>query len=255
MSDTPALADVRACTFDVFGTVVDWRTSIVAALQKAALKANSQQGAEFDWPAFAQEWRDSYGQFTQSFVPGVTPWKDIDTHHKDSLIELLLKHNLDHVFSADEIEKLSKEWHYLQPWEDSAAGIKLLGSKVTTATLSNGNQSLLKDLNDFGKLGFQKFFSAEDFKAYKPNKAVYLGAVKELGLEPGQVAMVAAHLGDLYYARSNGLKTVYIERPAEEAHFKPGSKEYEDAKKWVDLWVSEGKGGILEAARRMGIKS
>lgn len=252
MSDKPALPEIRALTFDVFGTVVDWRSSITAALRKAAAK-DHRGTASIDWSAFAQAWRNSYGQFTRSFVPGVTPWKDIDTHHRDSLIELLSDHGLGGFFSADEIEKLSKEWHFLTPWDDSAQGIHLLGTKVTTATLSNGNQSLLKDLNEFGDLGFQRTFSAEDFKAYKPNKDVYLGAVNKLGLEPGQVAMVAAHLNDLKAARENGLRTVYVERRGEEA-WKPGSKEYEDAKTWVDIWVHEAEDGFLEVARKMGIK-
>ncbi|RKU45703.1 hypothetical protein DL546_006969 [Coniochaeta pulveracea] len=255
MAEKRALPEVRALTFDVFGTVVNWRSSITAALREAAAHDSRHRGqAAVDWSSFAQEWRDSYGQFTKSFEPGVTPWKDIDTHHRDSLVELLSDHGLGGFFSSDEIDKLSKQWHYLTPWDDSAEGIHALGSKYTTATLSNGNQSLLKDLNETGALGFQKIFSAEDFKAYKPNPATYLGAVEGLGLEPKQVAMVAAHLSDLAAARKYGLRTIYVERREEEA-WKPTSPEYQDAKTWVDIWVSEGEGGFLEVARRLGIKA
>ncbi|OIW28551.1 haloacid dehalogenase [Coniochaeta ligniaria NRRL 30616] len=264
----PALSEIRGLTFDVFGTVVDWRTSIVNALTQAAERKLAS--AEFsslaeqlqdrlravtdakEWPTFAQEWRSSYGRFTKGFVPGQTAWKDIDTHHRDSLIELLQQYGLSGVFSADEIEELSKAWHFLAPWPDSAKGLHALGEKVVTATLSNGNRSLLNDLNEFGGLGFREIISAEDFKAYKPNKQTYLGAVQRLGLEPGQVAMVAAHLGDLRAARGCGLRTVYVERPREE-DWQAGSQEYEDAKTWVDIWVKEDEEGFLDVARRMGI--
>lgn len=262
------LSEIRGLTFDVFGTVVDWRSSIVNALTQAAERKLAS--AEFsslaeplqtrlravtdgkEWPTFAQEWRWSYGRFTRGFVPGQTAWKDIDTHHRDSLVELLQQYGLSGVFSAGEIEELSKAWHFLTPWPDSAKGLHALGEKVVTATLSNGNRSLLNDLNESGGLGFRKIISAEDFKAYKPNEQVYLGAVKMLGLQPGQVAMVAAHLNDLKAARGCGLRTVYVERKREE-DWQVGSPEYDDAKTWVDVWIKEDEEGFLEVARRLGI--
>lgn len=267
MSDQ-ALSGVRALTFDVFGTVVDWRSSIIDALTQAAQRKLAS--AEFSslpeqlqarlrtvtdgqgWPAFAQEWRWSYGRFTKGFVPGQTAWKDIDTHHRDSLIELLEQYQLSGVFSSEEVEGLSKAWHFLRPWPDSAKGLDVLGERVVTATLSNGNRSLLNDLNEFGSLGFRKIISAEDFMAYKPSERVYLGAVQALGLEPGQVAMVAAHLDDLKAARGCGLRTVHVERNREE-DWEVGSQEYADAKRWVDIWVREEEEGFVEVARQMGI--
>lgn len=265
---SPALSGVRALTFDVFGTVVDWRSSIVNALTQTAerklaskdisslpeqlqkrLRTVTESG---EWPVFAQEWRRSYGRFTRGFVPGQTAWKDIDTHHRDSLVELLEQYQLGGVYSAQEVEELSKAWHYLTPWPDSARGIHALGTKLVTATLSNGNRSLLNDLNLFGGLGFRKIISAEEFRAYKPSEKVYLGAVSTLGLQPGQVAMVAAHLGDLQAARKCGFRTVYVERKREE-DWELGSQEYEDAKKWVDIWVKEEEEGFVEVARQLGI--
>lgn len=262
------LSAVRALTFDVFGTVVDWRSSIVDALTQAAQRKLASAGFSSlpeqlqtrlrdvtegqQWPVFAQQWRESYGRFTKGFLPGRTPWKDIDAHHRDSLVELLEQYQLGGVFYPDEVGKLSRAWHFLRPWPDSARGLHALGERLVTATLSNGNRSLLKDLNEFGGLGFSKIVSAEDFKAYKPSKQVYLGAVQALGLEPGQVAMVAAHLGDLQAARDCGLRTVYVERPREEA-WEVGSPEYEDAKRWVDIWVKEHEEGFVEVARQMGM--
>ncbi|KAL3302733.1 haloacid dehalogenase [Colletotrichum asianum] len=258
------LSNVKALTFDVFGTVVDWRSSVTDELtSRAAAKATSgalstadkDKLAAVDWPKFAQEWRNSYKNFVHSYIPGQTAWKDIDAHHRDSLVELLGTHHLEDVFSADEIRDLSLVWHRLRPWPDSAAGLQRLGSKFVTATLSNGNRTLLEDLDSFGGLGFRKILSGEDWKAYKPNPVVYDGAVEALlgkGGEKGDVAMVAAHLGDLYAARGRGMRTVYVERAREE-DWEVGSQKYEDAKGWVDVWVKVDEGGFEEVARRLGV--
>lgn len=142
-------------------------------------------------------------------------------------------------------------WHYLDPWTDSSAGLQKLGTKFITSTLSNGNQSLLRDLDKHGDLGFKKLQSSADFKAYKPHPSVYKGAAKAMGLEPGEVAMVAAHLSDLKAARGCGFKTIYVERKQEEDW--KHEQEYEDAKTWVEMWVTEEEDGLLEVARRFGI--
>jgi 2-haloacid dehalogenase len=206
-----------------------------------------------DWAQFAQEWRNSYSQFVKSFVPGETEWKDIDTHHYLSLIDLLKKWELEGLYTDTEVKELSLVWHYLDPWTDSSLGLQKLGTKFITSTLSNGNQSLLRDLAKHGNLGFRKLQSSADFKAYKPHPSVYKGASKAMGLEPGEVAMVAAHLDDLKAARDCGLRTIYVERKQEEA-WSPEEERYKDAQQWVDMWITEGEEGFLEAARRFGIK-
>lgn len=242
--------------------VVDWRSSVTDELVSLATKkaASSPASAaalgrlsEGDWGVFAQEWRDTYKVFTKSFVPGITPWKDIDTHHLDALRELLRSKQLDHVYSEEEIIHLSLVWHRLRPWQDSAPGISKLGGRYITSTLSNGNRTLLQDLDTFGSLGFHKLISAEDFRRYKPHPDVYLGAVRELGLEnPGEVALVAAHLSDLEGAKKVGMRTVYVERPAEEDWQKHEAR-YEEARQWVDVWVAEGGKGFLDVAETLGI--
>jgi 2-haloacid dehalogenase len=258
----------KGLTFDVFGTVVDWRKTVTSALiQNAAAKTSSSSRSadlspevrtqlsrltDQDWGQFAQEWRDSYKRFVRGFVPGETEWIDIDTHHHLALIDLLKKWKLENLYTKEEVEDLSLVWHYLDPWVDSSSGIHKLGTKFITSTLSNGNQSLLKDLDKHGNLGFKKLQSSGDFKAYKPHPRAYLGAVKVLGFEPEEVAMVAAHLGDLKAARSNGLRTIYVERKREE-DWGPDQKEYQDAKTWVDMWVTEEQDGFLEVARRFSI--
>jgi 2-haloacid dehalogenase len=259
--------NVKALAFDVFGTVVDWRSSVTSELAslaqaksssaKSASSSRQQQAlarlASEDWGAFAQAWRNTYKEFVRGFVPGETPWRDIDTHHLMALRGLLRERGLDDVYSEAELLHLSHVWHRLTPWDDSAAGLARLGQRYVTATLSNGNKTLLKDLDDSGPLGFQKIISAEDFKAYKPHPDVYLGAVRELGLEqPGDVALVAAHLSDLWAAKQVGLRTVYVERPREE-DWQPDEERYRQAREWVDIWVSEGAGGFNAVAEALGI--
>ncbi|PNY23666.1 Uncharacterized protein TCAP_06391 [Tolypocladium capitatum] len=258
-----ALSRVKALTFDVFGTVVDWRTSVTEELalrahrKRAAadlpppLRSSLERLAHEDWARFAQAWRDSYGAFTRSFDPSRDAWKTVDEHYGDSLANLLRVWGLDALYTDAEVESLSLVWHRLRPWPDAADGLSALADGgLTTATLSNGNVALLRDLDEFGSLGFHRLLSAETFRAYKPNPATYLGAARELGLEPSEVAMVAAHLGDLQAARSCGLRTIYVERPREEAWSKDDDK-YQQAREWVDLWIPEQEDGFVSLARRL----
>lgn len=280
------LKGIKALTFDVFGTVVDWRRPVEAALsaalrppsingllqrrrsattedeaaERAEAEARARSLSDADVAALAQEWRNSYKRFTRGFRPGVDKWKDVDAHHYDSVVALLKTHGLwgvldpgDDEDGGDAVRELSLVWHELTPWPDSAAGLRALGDDglgLVTATLSNGNHTLLADLDAHGGLGFSTLLSAEDFGAYKPDPRVYLGAAERLGVEPGEVAMVAAHLNDLDAARRLGLRTVYVEREREE-DWEVGSERYEAARGWVDLWVGLGEGGFVEVARRL----
>ncbi|TVY29596.1 (S)-2-haloacid dehalogenase 4A [Lachnellula hyalina] len=249
--------------------LVDWRKTVTSTLVHSAANkiSSSSRSANLspevrtrlstltdkDWAQFAQEWRNSYKKFTKGFVPGETEWLDIDTHHHLALIDLLKSWQLEGMYTEDEVEELSLIWHYLDPWTDSSAGLHKLGSKFITSTLSNGNQSLLKDLNQHGNLGFRMLQSSGDFKAYKPHPSVYLGAAKAMGVQPVNVAMVAAHLDDLKAARRLGFKTIYVERKQEE-DWTSDQEEYKDAKTWVDMWVTEEEDGFIEVARRFGIE-
>jgi 2-haloacid dehalogenase len=258
---------VKALTFDVFGTCVDWRSTAIRTLEDAAKqKLNSPEAAGLsedvlklakrlssdDWGRFAQEWRNEYKIFCLGFEPGKSVWKDVDTHHHDSLVELLQRWNLTGLYSDEEVKELSLLWHRLQPWQDSSEGLKKLGTKFVTSTLSNGNPELLKDLDANGDLGFHEFLSAANFGVYKPDPKVYLGAAESLGVRPDEIAMVACHLGDLNAARSHGMRTIYVERSLEE-DWDEDEARYKNAKEWVDIWVPENSGGLVEVARRLGI--
>ena len=221
------LSNIKALTFDVFGTVVNWRGSVTEELTLRAfrklstdlpddIKARLQSLTEDDWGRFAHEWHKSYGDFTHSFNPDEDQWKPVGQHFRDSLVSLLEEWGLQSVYSESEIESLSLVWHRLEPWSDSASGMEELNKTFKTSSLTNGNIDLLRDLNDFGSLGFQHLLCAETFHAYKPNPKTYLGAVRELGCKPEEVAMVAAHLADLAAAKGCGLRTVYVEREQEE---------------------------------------
>lgn len=257
----PRFGETKILMFDMFGTVVDWRSSVTRELiargqEKARSPENYSEDlhrrleglTEDDWATFAQQWRDSYGKFTQSFIPDETEPKDIDTHHHDSLIELLQTWGIKEAFSDGEIKDLSLIWHRLAPWEDSSEGLGLLNTKYETSTLSNGNLELLQDLNQFGMLGFQHLVSSWMFKAYKPHPSVYLGAAQKMGFQPKECALVAAHLGDLRAAKNLGFRAIYVERPREEEY--PATA-IEEARQWVDMWIPEGAGGFVEVGRRL----
>jgi len=247
----------KALMFDVFGTCVDWRTTVTKSLvgaYEAKLKLDGRSGlsapslGEEQWGQFAQQWRNSYYTFcrTLSSNPDI-PFTTVDEHHRLALGVLLREWGLDGFYTDLEISELSLVWHRLDPWSDSSEGIKKLSDMFTTSTLSNGNTSLLKDLACYADLPFAHVFCAEDFKTYKPNPKVYLGACGALGLEPGQCMMVACHLSDLDAAMNLGYSVAYIERPGEEAWDDVRVHEMKASGK-IDVWVSSGEGGLVALA-------
>ncbi|KAM0717931.1 hypothetical protein Q7P37_006263 [Cladosporium fusiforme] len=240
----------KALFFDVFGTCVDWRKTVTEALIEAASKAGDTKMSPSDWAAFAQEWRTSYLTFTRAVAADPNlGWKTVDQHHLDSLHELLASHGLADLWPQHIVEDLSLIWHRLAPWPDTNAGLQALNDLgIQTATLTNGNLTLIGNMAAHAKMPFQHILSAEMFNSYKPNPAVYLGAADKLGLEPGECGMVAAHLGDLEAAQKCGLATVYVERPQEEREGHLREKEG-----LVDVWVGMQEGGFVEAARRLAV--
>ncbi|KAJ5543002.1 Haloacid dehalogenase type II [Penicillium sp. DV-2018c] len=256
----------RMLFFDVFGTVAPWRTSITEELSTAAQQAVNDPRNELpaevrdratamtiqDWLEVAIEWRRSYSVFTQTFDPS-TEFLSVDQHHYKALQDLLRQRGLDGLFTDEKRWDLAFAWHRLTPWIDSSPGLELLNRQFTTATLSNGNVSLLEDLQKVGSLPFKHLVSAENFAAYKPSPLVYNGAAKKFGLEPDQCGLVAAHLGDLKAARSCGFQTIYVERELEEGWSKEEAEKAK-AEGWVDMWVDSQSPGFLEVARRFGIE-
>ncbi|MDQ6640805.1 MAG: haloacid dehalogenase type II [Pseudomonadota bacterium] len=205
---------VRALVFDVFGTVVDWRGTIIREGEALA----AAKGWHVDWPAFADAWRAGYQpamrRAMQSAPTGEVAWANIDLLHRAILDTLLPRFGLDRLAEEERV-RLNLVWHRLDPWPDVVPGLLHLKACLPIATLSNGNVSLLVDMARHAKLPWDCVLSAELFRRYKPDPAVYLGAAALLGVAPGELLMVAAHPSDLAAAHGAGLKTAYVERPLE----------------------------------------
>jgi 2-haloacid dehalogenase len=201
---------LRALTFDVFGTVVDWRGSIA----REATVAAAPHGMQIDAPAFADRWRAGYRPAMDRVRKGELPWMNIDTLHRRILNEMLPQFGMD-ALSERERDHLNRAWHRLDPWPDSVAGLTRLKAKFVIATLSNGNVALLTNMAKHAGLPWDCILSAELFHHYKPDRESYLGAAAMLGVEPGETMMVAAHEDDLVAARAAGLRTAFVRRPLE----------------------------------------
>ena len=209
-----AQSDVRASTnalvFDVFGTVVDWRGSIIREGQLLG----KRKGIDVDWVAFADAWRGGYQPAMQRVRSGQLPWMNIDGLNRLILNDLIRQFDIMGL-TEEEIDHFNRAWHRLWPWPDSVGGLHRLSSGYIVSTLSNGNVSLLTNMAKYAGLPWNCILSAELFGHYKPDPEVYLGAAKLLGPAPAQVMMVAAHVDDLKAAKKLGLKTALVTRPLE----------------------------------------
>ena len=202
---------VGALTFDVFGTVVDWRGSII----REGERLGAAHGITADWERFADKWRGGYGPSMQRVRSGELPWTKIDVLHRMILDELLEEFGITGL-SEEEIDHFNRAWHRLDAWPDSANGLSRLGKLFVTATLSNGNVALMTNMAKNAGLPWDCILGAELARHYKPEPESYLTAAELLGLEPRQVMMVAAHQGDLLAAGKAGLRMAFVPRPMEQ---------------------------------------
>lgn len=201
---------VKALVFDVFGTVVDWRGSIVREGEQWAREKNLQ----IDWGNFADRWRAGYGPSMEKVRKGELPWTKLDDLHRMILDQLLVEFKITGL-TEEEKEHWTNVWHRLRPWPDAVEGLTRLKKNHIIATLSNGNVSLLVEMAKFAGLPWDMVFGADLFHHYKPDHEVYLGAVELLSMKPSEVMMTAAHPGDLKAAQACGLRTGYVPRPQE----------------------------------------
>lgn len=204
------LDSVKALAFDVFGTVVDWRGSII----REGESWSRARGLKIEWAQFADRWRAAYRPAMDKVRQGKLPWTKLDDLHRRVFDELLVEFKLGALTEAEK-DQWNRVWHRLVPWPDSVAGLARLKTKFIIATLSNGNVSLLVEMAKHSGLPWDAVLSAELFRHYKPDPETYLGAAELLGCRPGEVAMVAAHADDLRAARACGLKTAFVHRPLE----------------------------------------
>lgn len=201
---------IKALVFDIFGTVVDWRASIIR--EGEALSA--AKGLRLDWPAFADAWRAGYQPAMQRARSGEIAWTNIDGLHRVILDELIPRFGLG-ALTEDERDRLNRVWHRLDPWPDAVAGLTRLKSRYVISTLSNGNIALLVNMAKRAGLPWDCVLSAEIMKHYKPDPQVYQGAAQLLGFAFDEVLMVAAHPSDLRGAARAGLRTALVHRPLE----------------------------------------
>jgi 2-haloacid dehalogenase len=199
----------QALAFDVFGTVVDWRSSIIRELEAFGRKHGLQQ----DWSSFADKWRAGYVPAMDRVRRGDLPWMKIDDLHRMILDGLL--HAAGISVGDDEVDYLNRSWHRLDPWPDTVHGLTRLKERFLITTLSNGNVSLLTNMAKRAGLPWDCVISAELFHHYKPDPQAYLGCAELLDVPPDHMMLVAAHPDDLRAARVAGLMTGYVARPLE----------------------------------------
>ncbi|MAW27462.1 MAG: haloacid dehalogenase type II [Gammaproteobacteria bacterium] len=196
--------NLRVLAFDVFGTVVDWFDSV---------RTEVNRRMDVDAAAFASDWRAGYAPAIAAVTRGDLDWTLIDDLHRMILDDLLSQYGV--TMTEPDRYSLNRIWHFLDPWPDSAAGLRALRPAYTLCTLSNGNLGLLTDLVRHSDLAFDCLLSAEIFRKYKPDPETYFGVARTFDVSPSQVMLVAAHHNDLAAARECGLMTAYIERPEE----------------------------------------
>lgn len=209
--------EIKALLFDVFGTLVDWRTSIV----REARAILSPLGATLDWEAFADAWRGQYQPAMDEVRSGRLPFSTLDVLHRRNLDAILPAFGLGRVDEATRAN-LNLAWHRLDAWPDATAGLARLRTRFRIAPCSNGNISIMVDLARRNGFQWDAILGAEIARDYKPEPVVYLSSAAALGCRPEETMMVAAHSYDLAASAALGLRTAFIARPDE---FGPGKGE------------------------------
>jgi 2-haloacid dehalogenase len=207
----PVKPQPKALVFDVFGTCVDWRSSIAREGEELGRRLGA---ISVDWLAFADAWRAQYQPQMETVRSGQRPWATLDVLHHEALATVLPVFGLSELSDADR-DELTRAWHRLDPWPDVVDGLARLKSRYIIAPNSNGNIALLVNMAKRAGLPWDAILGAEIARAYKPRPEVYLRCAEALGLEPAAVMMVAAHNSDLVTAAECGLQTAFVPRPAE----------------------------------------
>lgn len=206
----PTRPPVRALFFDVFGTLVDWRTSIAREGENLL----GPLGHSCDWHAFADAWRTEYQPAMEEIRSGRIPFCKLDLLHRQNLERILPRFKITGL-PDDALADLNLAWHRLDAWPDSASGLARLRTKFLVAPVSNGNISLMADLARRNGFPWDAILGAEIAGDFKPKPRVYLAACEAFDLAPAECMMVAAHSSDLAAAAECGLRTAHIARPNE----------------------------------------
>jgi 2-haloacid dehalogenase len=210
------IPNVKALFFDVFGTLVDWRTGI-AREAEIILKP---LGIATDWIEFADAWRDQYQPAMEEVRSGRSPYVKLDVIHRRMLQRIIPRFGLE-MLEETAVDRLTLAWHRLDAWKDVPVGLTRLRKRFRIAPVSNGNIALMTDLARRNDIHWDAILGADIARDFKPKPAVYLSAAEAFGLQPGECMMCAAHSSDLKAAAGNGLRTAFIARPQE----RPGVSE------------------------------
>jgi 2-haloacid dehalogenase len=199
-----------AIVFDTFGTVVDWRGSLIAELTAFG----RERGISADWTALVDAWRGAYHPSMDRVRKGEQPWTTLDNLHRASLDRLVAEFGIKGLSEAD-LKHINLGWHRLKPWPDAVPGLTRLKRKFIIGPLSNGNVALLTKMAKNAGIPWDVVFGSDLFGHFKPDPETYFGVAKLLDLEPGEVMLGAAHNNDLANARKCGLMTGFFARPTE----------------------------------------
>jgi 2-haloacid dehalogenase len=205
---------IKALFFDVFGTLVDWRSG-VAREAESALKP---LGFAFDWPAFADAWREQYQPAMEEVRSGRLAYTKLDVLHRQTLQGILPRFGVGELADA-ELNRLTLAWHRLDAWPDVQPGLSRLRQHFLIAPVSNGNTAIMCDLARRNDFRWDAILGADTARDFKPKAAVYLAAADAFGLDPSECMMCAAHGSDLRAAAESGLRTAFIARPEERPGF------------------------------------
>jgi 2-haloacid dehalogenase len=230
-----------AIVFDTFGTVVDWRSSLIADLSSFG----TSKGITADWPALVDAWRAAYHPSMDKVRRGERPWTKLDDLHRASLDHLVRELGIKGL-SEQDLVHINLGWHRLHPWPDSVPGLTRLKSRFIIGPLSNGNVSLLLNMAKFAGIPWDMIFGSDLFGHFKPDPETYLGVARMLDLRPDQVMLAAAHNGDLAAARSHGLLTGFFPRPTE---YGPHQKKDNQAEQDWDIVATN----IQDLATQLGV--
>ena len=232
--------DVKALGFDVFGTVVDWRTSIT----REGEAFGREHKLNVDWLKFAVAWRDLYQPMMNKVRNGEIGWTKLDDLHRMALDRLIEEFKITGLAEKD-IDHLNRAWHRLDPWPDSVPGLTRLKTKYVLTPLSNGNVALMVNMAKRAGLPWDAILGAEPTRHYKPHPQAYLGTAEYLGIRPDELMLVAAHNGDLKAAQSVGLRTAFVPRPNE--HGAGQTKDLQPDGNW-DVVATD----FVDLAKKMG---
>jgi 2-haloacid dehalogenase len=204
----------KAAIFDIFGTVVDWRSGVISEIERAF----AAKGLKVDAPKLADAWRAEYAPSMAPISSGARGYVRLETLHLENLHRALAANKPNMSFTDAELRVLNDAWTKLPPWSDSVSGLRAMRNRMIIATCSNGSIALMTRLARYGGLPWDCILGAEIAQSYKPDPKVYLASCEALSLKPDEVVMVACHNSDLAAARSAGLRTGYIPRPHENGH-------------------------------------